>query len=102
MVLYYIFCTLAWNFCIKLDPHQLTVILGLLSSTAIFWKLMSGKPVATRAAAKFCVLHSGDIVPTYILTDARNSLLLLVVTHVRHSMPHGKNKTIRLIVALFS
>src|SRR4051812_27451361 len=47
MVLYYIFCTLAWNFCIKLMPHQLTVILGLMSSTAIFWKLMSGRPVAT-------------------------------------------------------
>ena len=41
---------------------------------------------------KFCVLHSGDIVSTYILTDARNALLLLAVTHVRYAMPHGKNK----------
>ena len=26
----------AWNFCIKLVPHQLTVILGLVSTRAIF------------------------------------------------------------------
>ena len=45
-----------------------------------------------RAAPKFCVLHTGDIVSTYILTDARNALLLLAVTHVRYGMPHGKNK----------
>ena len=44
-----------------------------------------------RAAPKFCVLHSGDIVSTYILTNARNTLLLLAVTHVRYGMPHGKN-----------
>ena len=45
-----------------------------------------------RATPKFYVLHSGDIVSTYILTDARNALLLLAVTHVRYGMPHGKNK----------
>ena len=45
-----------------------------------------------RATTKFYVLHSGDIVSTYILTDARNALLLLAVTHVRYGMPHGKNK----------
>ena len=45
-----------------------------------------------RAAPKFFVLHSGDIASTYILTDARNALLLLVVTDVRYGMPHGKNK----------
>ena len=41
---------------------------------------------------KFLLLYSGDIVSTYILTDARNALLLLVVTHVRYSMQHDKNK----------
>ena len=45
-----------------------------------------------RAAPKFYVLHSGDIVSTYMLTDARSALLLLAVTHVRYGMPHGKNK----------
>ena len=45
-----------------------------------------------RAASKLYVLHTGDIVSTYILTDARNALLLLAVTHVRYSMPHDKNK----------
>lgn len=33
----------AWNFCIKLVPHQLIVILGLVSTRAIFWKLISRK-----------------------------------------------------------
>ena len=28
----------------------------------------------------------------HILTDARNALLLLAVTHVRYGVPHGKNK----------
>ena len=36
MVLYYIFLFLAWNSCIKLVPHQLTVILGLVSTQAVF------------------------------------------------------------------
>ena len=45
-----------------------------------------------RATPKFYVLHSGDIVSTYILTDARNALLLLDVTHVCYGMPHGENK----------
>ena len=45
-----------------------------------------------RAAPKFCVLHSGDIVSTYVLIDAGNALLLLVVTHVHYGMPHGENK----------
>ena len=26
----------AWSFCIKLEPHQLTVILGLMSTTVFF------------------------------------------------------------------
>ena len=44
------------------------------------------------AAPSFRVLHSGDTVSTYILADARNVHLVLVVTHVRYGMPHGKNK----------
>ena len=36
MVLYYIFLYLAWNSCIKLVPHQLTVILGLVGTKAFF------------------------------------------------------------------
>ena len=45
-----------------------------------------------RAAPKFYLVHSADIVSTYMLTDARNALLLLAVTHVCYAMPHGKNK----------
>ena len=44
------------------------------------------------AAPKFCVLHSGDIVCTCVLIDARNDLLLMAVADVRYGMPHGENK----------
>ena len=37
----------AWNFCIKLEPHQLIVILRLMSMTVFFWNLKPGKPVVT-------------------------------------------------------
>ena len=43
-------------------------------------------------ATKFCVLDSGDIVSTYILSDARNALSFLAVTHISYSMSHGENK----------
>jgi hypothetical protein len=43
-------------------------------------------------APKFCVLDSGDIFSTYILTDARNALSFLAVTHISYSMSHGENK----------
>ena len=43
-------------------------------------------------ALKFCVLDSGDIVSTYILTDAWNALSFLAVTHISYSMPQGENK----------
>ena len=43
-------------------------------------------------APKFLVLYRGDIVSTYILTDARNALLFLAFTRVSYSMPSGKNK----------
>ena len=45
-----------------------------------------------RATPKLYVLHSGDIVSTYILTVARKALQLLAVTHVRYGIPHGKKK----------
>ena len=43
MVLYYTFCIFAWSFCIKLVPHQLTVILGLVSTKAIFSEINTQK-----------------------------------------------------------
>ena len=44
MVLYYIFFIFAWSSCIKLEPHQLTVILGLMSTTVFSGNLLPGKP----------------------------------------------------------
>src|SRR6266566_5043958 len=43
-------------------------------------------------ALKFFVLDTGGIVSIYILTDARNALWFLAVTHISYNMPHGKNK----------
>ena len=45
-----------------------------------------------RSALKFLVLYRGDIVSTYILTDARNALLFLAFTRMSYSMPSGENK----------
>ena len=53
MVLYYIFLYFAWNSCIKLVPHQLTVILGLMSTKAVFWKnLYPENPVMTGSSCR--------------------------------------------------
>ena len=41
---------------------------------------------------KYLVLYRGDIVSTYILTDARNALLFLAFTRMSYSMPSGENK----------
>ena len=41
---------------------------------------------------KFLSSPYWNIVSTYILTDARNALLFLVVTHVRYDVSHDKNK----------
>ena len=45
-----------------------------------------------RNALKFCVPYTEDIVSTYILTDARNVIWFLAVTHISCSMPQGENK----------
>src|SRR3954470_12058625 len=58
------------------------------------------RDVFWHAAPKFCVLHNGDILSTYIVTDARNALLLLAVTHVRYVMVHGKNKENKAYIRL--
>src|SRR6266566_2551701 len=52
-----------------------------LSREAFLWNAM-----------KFCVLDTRDIFYTYILTDARNTLWFLALTHISYSMPHGENK----------
>ena len=43
-------------------------------------------------APKFLVLYRGDIVSTYILTDARKALLFLAFTRMSYNMPSGENK----------
>jgi hypothetical protein len=45
-----------------------------------------------RNALIFFVLDTGGIVSTYKLTDARNALWFLAVTHISYSMPYGENK----------
>ena len=43
-------------------------------------------------APKFLVLYSGDVVSTYILTDAMNALLFLAFARMSYSMPSSENK----------
>ena len=43
-------------------------------------------------APKFLVLYSGEIISTYIWTDARNAFLSLAFTRMSYSRPSGKNK----------
>ena len=72
----------------KLWPFYWTPVLYM----AVLERISFSRDGLWRATPKFYVLHSGDIVSTYILTDARNALLLLAVTHVRYGIPDGKNK----------
>ena len=64
---------------------------------SFIWQSWCAAPKFSRhafwcAAPKFCVLYSGDIISTYILTDAWNALRLLAVTHVNYGIRHDKNK----------
>ena len=59
---------------------------------AVLERISLSRDAFLRNALKFSVLDTGDIVSTYILTDARNALWFLAVTHISYSMPHGENK----------
>jgi len=59
---------------------------------ALLQRISLSRDAFLRNAMKFCVLDTGDIFSTYILTDARNALWFLAVTHISYSMPHGENK----------
>ena len=59
---------------------------------AVLERISLSRDAFLRNALKFCVLDTGDIVSTYILTDAKNALWFLAVTHISYSMPHGENK----------
>ena len=59
---------------------------------AVLERITLSRDAFLRNALKFCVLDTRDIVSTYILTDARNALWFLAVTHISYSMRHGENK----------
>ena len=59
---------------------------------AVLERISLSRDAFFRNALKFCVLDTGCIVSTYILTDARNALWFLAVTHTSYSMPHSENK----------
>ena len=59
---------------------------------AVVQRISLSRDAFFRNALKFCVLDTGGIVSTYILTDARNALWFLAVTHISYSMPHEENK----------
>ena len=57
---------------------------------AVLERISLSRDAFHRTASKFCVLDAGDIVSKYILTDARNALRFLAVTHICYNMPHGE------------
>ena len=59
---------------------------------AVLERISLSRDAFLRNGLKFSVLDTGDIVSTYILTDARNALWFLAITHISYSMPHGENK----------
>ena len=59
---------------------------------AVFDRTSLSRDAFCLTARKFLVLYSGDIVSTYILTDARNALLFLAFMRMSYSMPSGENK----------
>ena len=59
---------------------------------AVLQRISLSRDAFLRNALKFFVLDTRDIVSTYILTDTRNALWFLAVTHKSYSMPHGENK----------
>ena len=70
----------------------MTVLVSICPFYGSPWKYFILSCAFCLTTPKFLVLYSGDIISTYILTDARNALLLSAATHVRYGMPHGKNK----------
>jgi hypothetical protein len=59
---------------------------------AVLERISLSRDAFVRNALNFFVLDTGGIVSTYILTDARNALWFLAVTHISYSKPHGENK----------
>ena len=83
-----------------LNDKVMTIFLNTTLYMAVLERISFSREALWRAGRKLYVLHGGDIVSTYILTDARNALLLLAVTHVRYGMPHGKNKENKAYICL--
>ena len=70
----------------------MTVLVNISPFYGSTWKYFIFSCAFCLIAPKFLVLYRGDIVSTYILTDARNALLFLAFTRVSYSMPSGENK----------
>ena len=70
----------------------MTVLVNISPFYGSPWKYFIFSCAFCLIATKFLVLYRGDIVSTYILTDARNALLFLAFTHMSYSMPSGENK----------
>ena len=70
----------------------MTVLVNICPFYGSPWKYFIFSCAFCLTAPKFLVLYCGDIVSTYILTDARNALLFLASTCMSYSMPSGENK----------
>ena len=75
-----------------LNDKIMTVLVNICPFYGSPWKYFIFSCAFCLIAPKFLVLYRGDIVSTYILTDARNALLFLAFTRMSYSMPSGENK----------
>ena len=75
-----------------LNDKIITVLVKICPFYASPWKYFIFSCAFCLIAPKFLVLYRGDIVSTYVLTDARNALLFLAFTRMSYSMPCGENK----------
>ena len=59
---------------------------------AVLERILVSRDAFLCNALTLCVLNTGDIVCTYISTDARNALWFMAVRHISYTKPRGENK----------
>ena len=87
-----------WAFWVLVGPKRtpndkvMTVLVYTGPLYGSPWKNFSFPWRFSLQCPKICVLNTGDIVCTYISTDARNALWFMAVRHISYTKPRGENK----------
>ena len=74
------------------NDKVMTVLVNIGPFYGSPWKYIIFPCAFCLTAPKFLFHYSGDIVSTYILTDARNAILFLAFARMSYSMPPSENK----------